>query len=164
MSAYILPIEGFVRLATELARHAENPQNVCDVNYGIASRIRECLGFHSSCFDAPTDAHPEAALKCQLLQEANVAAVNERYEHLNNPSPVLNPCFVRLRIRKPWAPTQLYKHLCCLRYQMAEGEVIDSDIYKELDTLVTDLADIIVSNSAEYSQSEWGWDSEARAA
>lgn len=162
MSAYILPIEGFVRLASELARHAENPQNVCDVNYGIAGRVREYLGFKYSCFEAPENAHPEAALKCQMLQEANVAAVNDRYEEH---SPVLNPSFVRVRIPKPWTPVQLYKNLQCLRYQMAEGNVPEMEIYKELDALVGDLADIIVSNSPDYNAAEWGWDSlEARAA
>lgn len=159
MSAFVLENDAFVQIADELASHAENPTNLCDTNYQFASYIREYLGFSSSCFDAPGDAYPEAVAKVEELHEVNVRAVNDRYESTDEPS---NLRFVRRSCVPQWSPVQLFKHLQCLRYQMAEGDVPESAVYKDLDALISNLCGAIVTGLPEYESS--AWDIESRRA
>jgi hypothetical protein len=161
MSAYIMDESGFLALADELASRAESRNNVCDLNYSLSSTIRTFLGFPSSCFEAPDDAHPEAALLAQDLYNANVRAVNERYDETETPAQL---SFRRRHYSPQWSPHQLYKNLLCLIYQMSEGDVPESDLYKRLDKLTDEIAVAIVSSSPEYDRASWGWKSEEVAA
>jgi hypothetical protein len=161
MSSFIMPEEGFQRLADELAGHAEYSNNVCDLNYEIARLARVLLGFDSSCFSAPDDAHPEASLQCQAWYDLNVSAVNHRYDDNER---ALQISFPRRSYSPQWSIGQLFKNLICLRYQMSEGDVPESEGYKKLDAFIGELAYAIASNTPDYDKATWGWDEEAIAA
>lgn len=51
---------------------------------------------------------------------------------------------------------QALKSLNCLIYQCSEGDVPDMELYKTLKELSNFLKDVIVNESEEYEQAEWG--------
>ncbi len=159
MSSFILPTQGFVMLANELAVYAEDSSKESDAEHWIAAKVREYLGWTSDCFHTPTDAHPQASLRAQELHAANVAAFNGRYED-NDEIPTereQNPSFIRLTYWPQWTPIQFYKSLACLRYQLAEDPVFETPVYKELDRLITEIAIILVDELPEYRSADWGF-------
>jgi hypothetical protein len=158
MSAYIMEEAGFLLLADELASYAEYSNNRCDLKHELARIVREFLGFPSSCFGAPDDAHPEASLVAQELYNLNVRAVNERYEDSDETPIQLS--FVRRFHLPGWTPAQLYKNLLCLRYQMSEGDVPETELYKKVSVLMNEIALAIVTNSDDYENASWGWEIE----
>lgn len=136
MSAFIMPEEGFKQLATELNYHK-------NYNYQhLQWAVQRFLGNDS------------VACRVQQLYEANVRAVNQRY---SDDTPVTD---LKIRVNgsmPQWSPFQLFKHLECLSYQMAEGDVPDSPIYKDLETLTGDIAKSILMSSDKWEKAKWGW-------
>lgn len=51
---------------------------------------------------------------------------------------------------------QALKSLKCLIYQCSEGDVLDMKLYKTMKELSNFLKDVIVYESEEYEQAEWG--------
>ena len=87
----------------------------------------------------------------KLLWNANHRAVNQRYGENNRAGPY------RFTYRvKNNSPVQLCKAVCCLRYQMSEGNVPDSKIYKELSKQIEIQQSAIVSALPEYAAADWG--------
>lgn len=85
---------------------------------------------------------------------ANVRAVNQRYEEHTLPA--------ILQFNKPsglpkWSDVQLFKHLECLSYQCAEGDVTDSEIYKQLEALIGSIARAVVGRGDQYDMAKWDW-------
>ena len=142
MSAFILDEKGFHQLASELNYH---------VNYnhqGLQWSVTRFLG------DRASISPQRIADRVQELYEANVRAVNQRYGD-KTPIAKLN---IKVNGSIPrWSPIQLLKHLECLSYQMAEGDVPESQIYKDLDDLTGNIAKAIISRGEKYEQAKWGW-------
>lgn len=133
MSAFIMSPKGFRRLADELRSRADSSSNWWIHEFvegaGLDTRVRQ-------------------------LYEANVSAVNQRYgEDTRTEELDLTPRrgFVR------WSDTQLLKNLQCLRYQMSEGDVPESEVYQKLPTMIGDLAGAIVARTPAYEAAPLGW-------
>jgi hypothetical protein len=138
---------GFNVLACELASRAAHQH---DPLHYTARRFLE-VGYNA------TNAEIEAAAKkkCQLLQIANVDAVNQRYGENTKPEPLIWK--VTTAYYPSWSEIQLLSHLTCLRYQMSEGNVPDTTIYNQLDDLIGDTAETLVRKLPEYDKAAWGW-------
>lgn len=52
-------------------------------------------------------------------------------------------------------PTAGLKAMHCLSYQCSEGDVPDSDLFKELGASIGEVADMIVTDTAEYDEAPW---------
>ena len=157
MSAFVMLPEGFSELANELACRADSLNRTCDINYSLTQDIREFLGFKSH-VDPSEDMANQAATEAMLaLFSANVEAVNYRYSHMSNEERGMYtpPSFSRTAYWPKWSPVQLLKHLHCLRYQMSEGPVPESETYKRLETLIGAVAQSIVTHSPEYNTAAW---------
>ena len=158
MSAYVLDAEFFESLASVLATHAENPQNVCDLKYDVACAVREYLGYGSSCFDSPADAYSKALSKVGALYTANVDAVCQRYadDDLSNYMPADSYIRAKRLYDVFWPVEQLVKHLQCLKYQMSEGTVPSEPLYLALEKLINRLCVAYVQHSPAYNTAKWG--------
>lgn len=156
MSAFVMLIEGFNDLANELATRAEDSNNICDLNYSVKQDIRKFLelGWHNPSEERANKAAFETVTE---LFHANVEAVNQRYSHMSEEERgrYQLPVFTRSRYWPEWSPVQLLKHLTCLRYQMSEGNVPETEIYGRLSRLIADIALSIVTNTPEYSKADW---------
>lgn len=166
MSAFVMLLEGFNDLANELAVRAESFNNTCDVHYSVTRDVREFLGLGLS--EAPSEASVNKAATKKVLElfRANVAAVKYRYAHLsevtgNQPA---EPVITRSVYWPKWSHVQLMKHLSCLLYQMSEGEIPETPIYKRLDRLISAIAVSIVNHTPEYDQAAWDFGRKSKAA
>jgi len=56
----------------------------------------------------------------------------------------------------PCALIQSFKSAQCLRYQCSEGNVPETELYKQLETLIAAMAESIVQELPEYDKAEWG--------
>jgi hypothetical protein len=157
MSAFVMLSEGFSQLATELACRAEHSNNVCDLNYSVARDVRQFLGLG----DYASDAFETAQKVTGELYAANVRAVGQRYNDSSEPETVN---ITRTGFWPQWSPYQLLKHLTCLNYQMSEGDVPQSEIYKRLEKLIYSIALSIACESPEYDQAAWDFKPIAKAA
>lgn len=142
MSAFILGEDGFRQLAAELAYHVNHDHS------GLQWSVQNFIG------DRAHISLERIAERVQELYAANVRAVNQRYGD-NTP---ITDLTIRVNGTMPrWTPVQLFKNLECLSYQMAEGDVPESQIYKDLETLIGSIARRIVGRSEKYEQAKWGW-------
>ena len=142
MSAFILREDVFKQLAAEFAYHINHD------HAGLQWSVQNFIG------DRAHISLEQIAARVQELYAANVRAVNQRYDD-ETPITDLN---IRINSTMPrWTPVQLLKHLECLSYQMAEGDVPESQIYKDLETLIGNIARRIVGRSEKYDQAKWGW-------
>jgi hypothetical protein len=85
----------------------------------------------------------------QRLWKLNVDAVNCRYEE-NNPVELYQ-----------WSPEhcgliQTLKSLQCLIYQCAEGNIPDTNLYKDLERLEKSIMSKIIDALPEYNAAQWG--------
>jgi len=88
------------------------------------------------------------------LGQANKKAVSHRYPDSGK---VTYPRFTSLRALKSASSyVQVLKSMHCLLYQMSEGDVSNSNIFKALDTVSEKLASEIITASPEYCKAEWG--------
>ena len=51
---------------------------------------------------------------------------------------------------------QSFKSAQCLRYQCSEGNVPETELYKQLEALIAVMAESIVQELPEYDQANWG--------
>jgi hypothetical protein len=84
----------------------------------------------------------------QVLWVMNIGAVNQRYKEKN-------PISLYYYEYYPTNIIQTYKSLQCYLYQCAEGNVLKTSLYKDLDKLSCDIADKIISDLPEYKNAEW---------
>jgi hypothetical protein len=166
MSAFVMTIEGFNELANELACRAEDSNRTCDVNYSLTRDVRAFLGLDDYQVAAEETINKAATEAMLALFSANVEAVTYRYSHMSESErgTYAPPTFSRTAYWPKWTSTQLFKHLHCLRYQMSEGNIPESETYKRLERLIAAVADSIVSNSPEYDKAAWDFKPQAIAA
>lgn len=156
MSAYILPPQGFADLALELMDRPSSPhgnvQHIVDSYLGISR------------FVTRNERYTRIKQRCQALYNANVEAVNQRYNETNPIEPIDWHPFPEYGEHIPeWSLIQLIKHLRCLHYQMAEGDVCGSKIHRDLETFIAHLSRRALTSTKEYDQARWswGWDEES---
>lgn len=157
MSAFVMLPEGFNQLMNELAVRADSLSRTCDENYSVTRDVREFLGFERH-FDVPEpSANQRATERALQLFRANVEAVCQRYEHMSEEERGLypEPAFSRTSYWPQWSNVQLVKHLSCLRYQMSEGEIPETESYKRLSKLIGDISESILMSSPEYDKARW---------
>lgn len=144
MSAFTMSNEFFNQLANEFAGRLQSSNN--DLKWDL----QNYFGMRQADFDV-IDA--EVTLRVQELFNANVSAVNQRYAGDDD---IVN--FVEApRGAIKWSDVQLYKHLSCLHYQMAEGDVPKSNTYKNLSDLLGKIAQTLLSETAAYKESAWDY-------
>jgi hypothetical protein len=88
------------------------------------------------------------------LKEMNIEALKQRYpDHadMHNTFEPIQPTKGR-RLTK----VELFKQLTCISYQLSEGDVPLTHVYKQLDKLSELLAYHIVCSSDEYDRADWG--------
>lgn len=166
MSAFIMQLEGFNDLFNELAVRAESSNRTCDVHYSITRDVLKFLGIDSYAGASEALVNSKALDRVIALFRANVEAVNYRYSHL--PEVIENqpevPLLTRNSYWPKWSPVQLLKHLQCLSYQMSEGEIPETQIYKDLDRLISAIALSIVNHTPEYDKAKWDFEPELTTA
>lgn len=89
------------------------------------------------------------------LKQMNIEALKQRYPDYpdmwkDRETPLMPAHGRRLK------PVELFKQLTCISYQMSEGDVPESHVYKQLDKLSELLAYHIVVGLPEYDEVEWG--------
>lgn len=150
MSAYLLEVKGFNQLADQLYAYASG---VLRANNGYGFVTLKFLGIDD--YLKNTDKNIKSAIQRRInnLMSANNHAVEQRYGNTEEYEYIdINPI-----CRSHWAPLQLIKNLHCLRYQLSEGDVPDSEIYKLLDRFTKELSEAYISRLPEYNKAKWGW-------
>lgn len=98
-----------------------------------------------------SDRKPQATAIGKELFAMNRAAILARYpgdtEYAETPKYRYKP--VR------YSEVEMFKAMECLLYQCSEGNVPDTDLYKELEAAKGSLASRIVSNMPEYESAAW---------
>lgn len=163
MSAFIMSLEGFSQLASELACRAEWSNNICDENYDVAGDVKAFLGLERSIYGLPSDAFELCRSYVAELYAANAAAVQYRYSDHDDLDIPAAPDIIRTGYWPKWSNVQLLKHLKCLSYQMSEGDVPELPIYAKLSELINNMAMSIVTNSPAYDSAAWDFTVERSA-
>ena len=148
MSAFVLAETGFEQLAQELVAHSKT-----EARSPVYYAVHGCL---NSWDDDETAVAMKVMTFCKRLEVANYDAVNQRYREDAKPSDA--PWFLpegSYGVR--WTPVQLMKNLQCLKYQMSEGDVPETEIFKQLEDLIGRIAVAIVQQTPEYDEAAWGW-------
>lgn len=142
MSAFILPPEQFAEINTGLQRaKIENGYNKTRATLDRLLMTRE---------------HNTKNLVKEWAR-LNVEAVRQRYgEDTASWADSESINFTKGAKNQRMTPPSLLKHLHCLRYQMSEGNVPETDGYKDLDSLIRTLADDIAENTLDYVMTPWG--------
>ena len=145
MSAFVMSETGFDQLASELFARV-----ICDHN-PTQWAIQHHLSVEpsESTFDAMEGKVRAFVQHCYAM---NVNAVNQRYEE-SDPPAILK--FTDAGALPKWSDEQLFKHLECLSYQCAEGNVPESQLYKQLEELIGAIARAIVGKSKTYDAAKW---------
>ncbi len=144
MSEYVLSDEFFDQLAEELTTRSFSDSGMYFIpEFTKAPRTYDIEEIETSVRSV-----------VNALREANYEAVNSRYDENTAPEILIFSNYPTEWAS--WSDIQLLKNLQCLRYQMSEGFVPESEIYKRLETLINDLAVYIVGKTAEYDKAEWG--------
>jgi hypothetical protein len=87
------------------------------------------------------------------LYRLNAEAVRQRYDQ-SEPVPLFRSTQVEApRTRKEWIAC--FKALQCLSYQCSEGDVPDTPLYRELETVRYGLAARIIADLPEYQAAKW---------
>lgn len=154
MSAFVMDDEFFDRLAFELANRCYSR------DHRLYYKTMEFLGFVVGYGNTYTydEIEAKAVVKAQELFNANVQAVNERYRHSNELAGIVTQHSTPLRYR--WTDIEFHKKLSCLHYQMAEGTVIGSEIYNQLEKYASGVAVTLLMDTPEWKQAEWGFTSQ----
>lgn len=84
----------------------------------------------------------------QRLWNMNVNAVDQRYDEITRRNVYE---FKKVVVSK----IQAYKSLRCLMYQCSEGDVPDSELYKQMDVFGDRMASNIVYDLPAFDQAEW---------
>jgi hypothetical protein len=148
MSAYTLPDSGFQQLASELFAR------ICNQNHKFCYEL--CHLTKANRIDTDERIFQRCVATVEDLRKANYDAVNERYAHLGEPEEIY-PITYRNSYFQKWDDFQLIKSLICLRYQMSEGKVFESEIYKRFDKSIGNLAVILLDEWPEFNDSTWGF-------
>ena len=85
----------------------------------------------------------------QRLWNLNTKAVDQRYDEKI-------PVELYKFSPEPCGKVQLLKSLHCFLYQCSEGNVPESELYRDVDRLSNNLAVEIIDAMPEYQSSEWG--------
>jgi Asp-tRNA(Asn)/Glu-tRNA(Gln) amidotransferase B subunit len=94
----------------------------------------------------------DAQAKGAELMRMNAEAVNFRYSESYDP-PAYS--FRPDNLMSLNAKVQAVKSARCLRYQCCEGDVPESQLYKELSDIVEEAQSMIVAGLPEYESAEW---------
>lgn len=100
----------------------------------------------------------DLTVKGQRWFQMNIDALKARYGNraFEPGEPVYDPESYRFKLEAADRhPVDYYKALQCLRYQCTEGDVVESDTFKELDAAVCECAARIISGLPEYERAEW---------
>ncbi len=126
MSAYIVEKKTIDRIVTYIAQHVNT--GALDAYYPTLAVEPDKLG--------------------QRLWKMNTDAVDQRYSE-SNP--------VRL-YKHDWVPghkMQVFKSLRCFLYQCSEGDVPETDLFKDTESLMHTIALEIISDMPQYENAEW---------
>lgn len=147
MSAFVMDERFFDQLASELYAHATLQRS--SLHWTVENFLR--VQRHN-----PPASRYQTALQefVQQCYRTNVEAVNQRYGDNGKPARLT---FIPASGLPKWSDVQLFKYLECLSYQCAEGDVPESAIYKELESLIGQIARAIVGKSDEYEQAKWDY-------
>lgn len=155
MSAYMLEKTGFEQLATKLNDIATTNLASRD---GYKYAVKDFLfadddGGWDNDLDTPENIKRRIQIRINNLISANQKAVNSRYDENTE------EYYFEYSDHKMvhWSEVQLIKHLQSLKYQMSEGDVPETKIYKLLDELIKNLSVAYVGNRDEYEKAQWGW-------
>lgn len=88
------------------------------------------------------------------LKICNVEALQQRYP--DHPDMWKEPTPVMAVDGRMLEKVELFKQLTCISYQLSEGDVPESHVYKQLDKLSELLAYHIVVTLPEYDEAYWG--------
>ena len=88
------------------------------------------------------------------LRALNVAAVRTRYA--DGAAEMIGSDGPRRFNAKACSRVVAYKALQCWLYQCSEGDVPETPLFKQMDTLRNDIAADIVADLPAYSAAEWG--------
>ena len=86
------------------------------------------------------------------LWALNHQALNERYGDDSEPKKLFK---VHTDTKLVSLPV-LYKNICCLRYQCAEGDVPETALFKCLSPFAANVAETYMRKSKEYDDAQWG--------
>jgi hypothetical protein len=146
MSAFQMDKQFFNRLASELFAHATLEHS--KLNWSV----KHNLDLRTGDFDVTEN---RIRTFVQRLYAANIEAVNQRYSE-GSEVPTLS--FTPASGLPKWSDEQLFKHLECLSYQCAEGDVPETEIYAQLEALIGAIARSIVGSSEKYKASKWDFE------
>lgn len=147
MSAFVMDERFFNQLASELYAHATLQHS--SLHWTVENFLRV------ECNNPPANRYQTVLQEfAQQCYRANVEAVNQRYGDQDKPSRLV---FTPASGLPKWSDVQLFKYLECLSYQCAEGDVPESDTYKELETLIGQIARAIVGKSDKYEAVKWDY-------
>lgn len=142
MSAFVLEDSFFNQLASELVSRIFSTT--------FKYKIEKFVGVDS--YIQGTQAVESAVSKRVMgLRQANYDAFNQAYNRNDKPSSLL----IR-DVDSKWSDAQLIKNLQCLRYQMDEGTVGDSEIFNKLDKFIGRLSEAFVEANSDYDSLVWG--------
>ena len=96
----------------------------------------------------------------RALFRANYKAVRSRYSHVDGllpgQHPTKHPQTMYRHTSREVSKIQQLKSCNCLHYQMSEGRVPDSKIYKELETVINRLQSEVIADLGTYDAADWG--------
>ncbi len=88
------------------------------------------------------------------LKEMNIEALKQRYPEHKDMHYKFEP--IMPANGRTLTKIELFKQLTCISYQLAEGDVPETHVYKQLDKLSELMAYHIVVSLPEYDKAEWG--------
>jgi hypothetical protein len=89
----------------------------------------------------------------EILFKMNEHAVNDRYPHFPKQEA---PAF-RYRPLGIVSKAEQYFAISCLKYQCTEGDIPETELFKELDKLHDKLAHIVAGEAAIAAKVPWDW-------
>lgn len=105
-------------------------------------------------YGAPLANEAEVTETGRKLYAMNQQALVERYND-NTPAPEFTGQRMRPLTYSKQELVQIYKSMHCLLYQCSEGDVPDSELFKQLELAAGAVASRIVNMMHEYQQATW---------
>lgn len=152
MSAFLCEPEIFDGIANTLAYYADHRPYHADQTSHFCAFILSLQVRSNGTIKLKPTLHERTAEFAKRLYNMNLDAISQRYA-----SGAGDDYGYQFKNRLPiGCKVALYKKIRCLIYQCSEGDVPETDLYKQLNEISNALAHDIVTHSKEYDNVAWG--------